>query len=195
MLRRIRGEIRRVIKCRLGAKIDCAKRLTAIALLLPFCSILLANTGTAHSDVTFGDWVIACASFGDENTHQGLECSMSQRIEFEDTNEALLQLDLYLNPEDAKPEAVFIMPLGIPLRSSPVLLFNNSTRLSLKISHCYTDGCYFKAPLNETLLESFLNMRSATVKLIGNGNETVNIAISGNGSRAAYNYFKALPKD
>jgi invasion protein IalB len=160
-----------------------------------FCSTLLANADTAHNDTTFGDWVIACASFGDKNTHQGLECTMSQRVEFDDTNQPLLQLDLYLNPLNGKPEAVFIMPLGIPLSSSPVLLFNNSTRLSLQISHCYSDGCYFKAPLNEALLESFLSMHSATVTLIGNGNETVNIPISGNGSRAAHNYFKALPKD
>jgi invasion protein IalB len=195
MLRRIRAEIRGVIKWRLRLKVDCAKRFTTTVHLALLCSISFAYADTAHRDASFGDWIIACTSLGDKNAHQGLECTMSQRVEFEDTSEPLMQLDLYLNPETAKPEAVFIMPLGIPLSSSPVLLFDNSTRLSLKISHCYNDGCYFKTPLNEALLESFLSMRSATVKLIGNGNETVNIPISGSGSRAAYNYFKALPKD
>jgi len=188
-------EIRGVIKCRLEAKICCAKWLTTASLIILFCSISFANAETAHSDTTFGDWVIACASFGVKNTHQGLECTMSQRVEFEDSSEPLLQLDLYLNPKNAKPEAIFIVPLGIPLANSPVLLFNNSARLSLKISHCYYDGCYFKAALNDALLESFLSMHSASLTLIGNANETINIAISGKGSRAAYNYFKALPKD
>lgn len=188
-------EIRGVIKCQLDAKMGLAKRLTSIALIVLACSISFAKADTAHNEATFGAWIIACDSFADADKHQGLECTLSQRVDFEDTNEPLLQLDLYLNPQGAKPEAVFIMPLGIPLASSPVLIFDNSTRLTINISHCYTDGCYFKATLDEALLESFLSMRSATMKLIGSDNKTVNIPISGNGSREAYNYYTALPKD
>jgi invasion protein IalB len=187
--------IRVAIKYRLKASIDCAKQLGATALTLMFCSIPIANADIPRNNASFGDWVIACSSLGDINEQKGLACNMSQRIEFEDTKQPLLQLNLYLNPDNAQAEAVFILPLGIPLASSPVLSFNNSSALSLPVSHCYSDGCYFKVPLSKTLLESFLKMRSATVKLIGNDNETVNIPISGNGSRAAYNYFEALPKD
>lgn len=188
-------EIRGVITCRLTTQISCAKWLVIAAPIILFFSISFANAETAHSDTTFGAWVIACASFGAIETHQGLECTMSHRVEFEESSEPLLQLDLYLNPKNAKPEAIFIMPLGIPLANSPVLKFNNSTRLMLKISHCYSDGCYFKAELDDALLESFLSMYSATLTLIGSANETINIDISGTGSRAAYNYYKALPKD
>jgi invasion protein IalB len=187
--------IRVAIKYRLRASIDCAKQLSATALMLMFCSISNVNADTPRNNATFGDWVIACSSLGDISEPKGLTCNMSQRIEFEDTKQPLLQLELYLNPENTQAEAVFILPLGIPLASSPVLLFNNSTAINLPVSHCYRDGCYFKTALNKTLLESFLSMRSATVKLTGNDNETVNIPISGDGSRAAYNYFEALPKD
>ncbi|MFT6407578.1 MAG: invasion protein IalB [Arenicella sp.] len=189
----------RLIKCRLWASLVYAKRLAAAfgasALVLIVGSLSAVNADTAHNNAVFGDWVIACASLGDVSEAKGLECTMSQRVEFKDTSQPLLQLDLYLNPENGQAEAIFILPLGIPLSSSPILSFNNSTRLALAISHCYNDGCYFKAPLDKPLLEAFLSMTSATVKLIGNDNEAVNIPISGSGSRAAYNYFEALPKD
>ncbi|MFT4635263.1 MAG: invasion protein IalB [Arenicella sp.] len=191
--------IRELIKYRLWVPAAYSKRIAVIvgapALILIFGSLSLANAETVRNNAIFGDWVIACASLADIKEASGLKCIMSQRVEFQDTSETLLQLDLYLNPENGQAEAIFILPLGIPLTSSPILLFNNSTRLALAISHCHGDGCYFKAPLNKPLLEAFLSMQSATIKLTGNNNEAVNIPVSGKGSRAAHNYFEALPKD
>jgi len=166
----------------------------AILSLLVLCNSAVAQTSSkgSYNDATFGDWLVNCTAFGID---KGLECIMSQRIEFEDNSEPLLKIDLYLNPKSNQPEAIFILPLGIPLAKRPILSFNHSKDFLLSVSHCHSDGCYFKTPLNKILLETFLSMRSGQVTLNGNNNETIKIPISGNGSRAAYNYFTALPKN
>ncbi len=144
---------------------------------------------------TFDDWIIDCSPIREArsatNQPQNAECTMSQRIEFEDNSQTLLNIDLYLNPQDGTPIAIFILPLGIPLNTAPSLSFNHSRGLSLKVSHCHADGCYFKAPLTSRLLETFLSMQSGQIDLTGNDNEAIRIPISGKGSRSAYNYFNA----
>lgn len=173
-----------------------------VTILLLF-SLNVASADTYLNGTTFGDWFMQCTPIvGNSDLpetssyqEQSLECALSQRIDFEGSNEPLLKVDLYLNPRNSRPEAVFVLPLGIPLETAPVLSFDNSNKVRLAISHCHNDGCYFKAPLNDVLLEAFLSMRSGEVRLRGNDNETVEIPVSGTGSRAAYNYFEAIPKD
>ena len=138
---------------------------------------------------TFGDWLLNCESL---STTQEPECRMTQRIEFEDNSEPLLIVDLYLNPKDSQPEAIFLLPLGIPLQNNPILTFNFSKSLTVQVSHCHINGCYFKTQLKNTLLEAFLSMTSAELKLSGNKNEVIKIPISGSGSRAAFNHFTSL---
>ena len=153
----------------------------------------------ANSTATFNDWAINCTrdleltSDGLANTEP--ECVMSQNIEFEDTSDPLLQVDLYLNPTDKEAQAVFILPLGIPLKTPPSLTFSNAPSRKLKISHCHQDGCYFIEPLTPRLLETLLSMSSATLTLMSepnNVNNMIRIPISGTGSRAAYQYYDAL---
>ncbi len=156
----------------------------------------ISSANEPFSASTFDDWLVDCTPIEDPvDPEHRLECSMSQLIEFEDNNEPLLKIDLYLNPENSAPEAVFILPLGIPLNNDPILSFNHSKSRPLKISHCHSDGCYFKISLSNALLETFLSMQSGQIKLNGNDNESITIPISGKGSRSAYNYFKALPKN
>lgn len=159
------------------------------------------NSDSLYSE-TFGDWVINCTPNnkpkGQVNTQEDqanvYECKMSQRIVFDDSNETLLTVDLYLTPENGAPEAVFILPLGIPLNSPPTLSFDQHKTVSLTISHCYIDGCYFKKTLSNTLLEMFLSMQSCQLDLSGSDNESIRIPISGKGSRAAYNSFASIDK-
>lgn len=174
-----------------------------------FSIIILAviNTAAAQSPTnapfninSFEDWLLNCKSVNDTvndtNSPLSVECSMSQNIQFEDNSEPLLRIDLLLNPKMTAPEAIFILPLGIPLTTAPVLSFNKSgDRRTLKISHCHNDGCYFKLPLSTELLENFLSMSSAKIKLNGDDNEAIKIPISGKGSRSAYNYYKTLPTE
>jgi invasion protein IalB len=168
--------------------------------LLP---IEFVKAQTQFRSTTFDDWTVKCTPILDTGIDlnagldhsTGLECSLSQRIEFEDSNERLLLVELYLNPTNSIPEAVFVLPLGIPLDSPPLLSFNNSRSVNLSVSHCHSDGCYFKLPLSSRLLEQFLSMHSGQIKLSGNGSERLQIPISGRGSRSAHNYFTALPKD
>jgi len=154
---------------------------------------------SASSIETFNDWAINCTR-APELKSDGLnsaepECVMSQNIEFEDTSDPLLQVDLYLNPADKKAQAVFILPLGIPLKTPPSLAFSNAPSRELKISHCHQDGCYFIEPLTPRLLETLLSMSSATLTLMSEPNKVNNmirIPISGSGSRAAYQYYDSL---
>jgi len=173
-------------------------RIIRVWLITP-ALLLIVNVSSADQPFnvsTFDDWLVNCTPIEQpSDPEHRLECSMSQLIEFEDNSEPLLKIDLYLNPANSAPEAVFILPLGIPLNNDPILSFNHSKNRTLKISHCHSDGCYFKIPLSSTLLETFLSMQSGQVKLNGNDNESIKIPISGKGSRSAYNYFKALPKD
>ncbi len=168
-------------------------------IILSFFMVSISSGETDLGGTTFGDWLVQCipVPVSEEGISQNLdlECVLSQRIDFEGSNEPLLKIDLYLNPRISKPEAVFVLPLGIPLASAPVLSFDGANKLSLAVSHCHNDGCYFKAPLDSRLLEAFLSVQTAQVRLRGNDNETVEIPISGRGSRAAYNYFEAIPKE
>lgn len=151
------------------------------------------------STATFRDWVIDCTPSLDPNSEDlnsdEPECVMSQIVEFEDNNDPLLQIDLYLNPADEKAQAVFILPLGIPLKTPPSLTFSNAPSRALKVSHCHQDGCYFVESLTPRLLETLLSMSSATLTLMSepnNVNNMIRIPISGAGSRAAYQYYDSL---
>ncbi len=155
----------------------------------------------ALSSEAFNDWAINCSANtelrSDSLNSAEPECIMSQNIEFEDSSDPLLQVDLYLNPANKKPQAVFILPLGIPLKTPPSLAFSNAPSRELKVSHCHQDGCYFIEPLTPRLLETLLSMSSATLTLMSEPNNVSNmirIPISGAGSRAAYQYYESLKK-
>ena len=185
----IMGSIRSLPNRYLGLAVVC------------LCSLASASANSLNADSlnhsNFGDWLVQCAAdprFGDQQAH-GSECILSQHINFVESDEPLLKIDLYLNPRSSRPEAIFVLPLGMPLNTAPALSFSHASSVRLAISHCHSDGCYFKMPLTGTLLEAFLSMQWGLLKLRGNDNETVEIPISGKGSRAAHNYFKALAKD
>ncbi len=174
----------------------------SINLALAFITYCLSNVAAAQSIInesssstsTFKDWAINCTRNLDSNSAE-LECAMSQLIEFEDNSDPLLQIDLYLNPADKNTQAVFILPLGTPLRTPPSLTFSNAPSRELNISHCHQDGCYFVEPLTPRLLETLLSMSSATLTLMSepnNVNNMIRIPISGAGWRAAYQYYNSL---
>jgi len=168
---------------------------------LSFITLCISNTAIsqpitgerATTSASFKDWAINCTR-NSKPLDAGTECVMSQYIEFEDSDEPLLKVNLHLNPKDQKAQAVFVLPLGIPLSTPPSLAFSNAPTRDLKISHCHQDGCYFVEALTPSLLETLLSMSSATLTLMSepnNVNNMIRIPISGAGSRASYSYFES----
>lgn len=116
--------------------------------LAALSSSAYAQTSTENTlnGATFGDWLLNCESL---STTQEPECRMTQLIEFEDNSEPLLIVDLYLNPKDSQPEAIFLLPLGIPLQNNPILTFNFSKSLTVQVSHCHIKWVLFQNTVEE----------------------------------------------
>lgn len=151
--------------------------------------MLTSNSAQAQDGVTgkaHGDWNAAC----DPAVEGMRKCAIWQVIAAEKDGPRLLHVEIsYRRPVAAADgvELLLILPLGISLREDPALHIDDEFVKNLKVDYCVSDGCYVRSSMSAQLLERFLRMSGATLKVKSAAAESISLPISGSGSRAAFN--------
>ncbi|MCH2189606.1 MAG: invasion associated locus B family protein [Gammaproteobacteria bacterium] len=157
-----------------------------VKLILSLTIISLFGDVSQAKDGEYGDWVLHC-KLSDEL------CILSQLAVVETDGERLMELNIPLskNGQFGSNKVEFVLPLGLSLQKPPKLYIANQFMSELSVNVCLADGCYYSMPLSQVLLERFLGMFSGYVKIWTHRGEEIDIPISGIGTRAAHNAFKA----
>lgn len=162
--------------------------LSVLTLATFFAAELAAQSGEGGQ--LFGDWVVHC----DTQSTQQTNCKMSQMAVIETTSEPLLRINIRYQPAVEDMLIQFVVPLGVSLKHTPQLSFDQKPAGPVALDMCLQDGCYSTFNLDSDLLERLLSMYKGELKLHAGNGEAVEIPISGNGSRAAFNAMQTMAR-
>lgn len=158
----------------------CAKNF--IKNIAIFSALITSLSVAAQDRQQYGDWMVECKK--EEN-----QCTISQVAVLEGSEETLMQLAMIFTrtENDENSQLLAVLPLGVPLDTSPVLILDDEVVAELPIRFCLTDGCYFSMDLGTDLLEKFIAAEDGVLKLNSPRSGELNIPVSGDGSKAAFN--------
>lgn len=150
--------------------------------------LLLASGQTALSQQAetnegHGDWMVTCA----DEPVAGRKCAIWQVAAAANHAPRLLHVEISFHRPFNGAELLIILPLGISLHEAPTLHIDGKWAMQAKIDYCLEDGCYARSKLSPRMLENFLHMNGAVLRLSSADGLPIELPISGIGSRAAFN--------
>lgn len=165
-------------------KLSLCRFQTAFAALICLMAFGAAAPADAQDGVvkeTFGEWKLVCDTPAGASSEQ---CAIIQLVLDEEADIGLSAI--VLRTADGKAELLrVVVPLGVVLPNGLGLLVDEQNIGNAQFTSCLADGCYAQVVLNEQLLDTMKNGKSATFVVFKTPEEGIGVPIElGNFAKA-----------
>nr|WP_256478367.1 invasion associated locus B family protein [Notoacmeibacter sp. MSK16QG-6] len=144
--------------------------------LLGLFTLAIASPAHAQDGVvkeTYGEWKLVCDTPAGASSEQ---CAIIQLVLDEEADIGLSAI--VLRTADGKAELLrVVVPLGVVLPNGLGLLVDEQNIGNAQFTSCLADGCYAQVVLNEQLLETMKNGKSATFVVFKTPEEGIGVPI------------------